>query len=246
MSTSLYGELRQFPASLYGAAADPADTVLLRDAVANNLLHAADSMGQVRVNYVGIKSGSIDVFETFDTVLANAPSQTFCALGGQPFGPWPLTLHADMTPYILRIRVGVASSNTTASTLQLRVVIAPIGAEVLSEVDRAQDNVFHVEWVSSGAGSIGTTPTWIDDNGTTRFARTQDNDFTSYMVVSAAQAEEWTQRYPIADAVSGGTPRAVDQCLVAAHVFGSTTHNVAESRCVPRLYGLHIQEYVGT
>lgn len=241
MSTSIHSGIVAFDASLYGTDDDPADTTIVRDGIANGLLHAADSMGQVRVNvcYPDGSSFASDAWEYGDIASSPVANQWY-RIGGGPFGEWPLTIHNDGTPYKLRIRVGVAASSGGASTQTLRVVIAPNNFAV-SERDQEADNVFQVVFLSV---TIGTTPTWAYD-GTSGISESRSqgtaNSLTT-LTVPARRAAAWTRSTTMYDAVSSGSPSEIQQCLVGAHVFGKTS----VSGIVTRLHALHISEYVGT
>lgn len=222
MSTSYHEGLIPLGSALYGAAADPMDAVLMRDGVANGLLHAADSMGQARVNYnrptgtyASIASGSAGLWRPFTC--------------GQ-LGSWPLTAHADGTPYKLRIRVGMSASASSANTIRIRVVIAPLGraSAVLHEA------VDHVYSVSVTASTV-TSPTWV--TGASRGIVASE----TLLTISAETAREWIARVPTYDAVSSASPAEVQQILVAAHVYGSSSG----ASSLPRLHALHLSEYCG-
>jgi hypothetical protein len=231
VSTSLHNGIVEFAASLYGTDDDPVENSIVRDGLANGLLHAADSMAQVRVNYFPILSAAANGQDTFETVESSPTTGTWYRVGGSPFGEWPLTLHADGTPYKLRVRIGVSASSSTASTQLVRVVIAPNSHAVL-ERDLSADNVYQISFAS---GTVGTTPTWV--------AGTSQGDAASatLITVDADTARSWTRDVQVYDAVSSATPRDTMQCLVAAHVYALTSNASVQAR----LYALHIAEYVG-
>lgn len=225
MSTSIHEGIVEFAPSLYGAANDPMDTAIMRDGVANGLLHAADSMGQVRVNYFPIDSGfanNVDDFETTDTLVVGQWSR----IGGSPFATWPITLRSDGTPYVLRVRIFGAVSATVA-TATFAVVVAPLTDSAL-ELERDRDNVFT-------ATATATTPAWLSGTSGT-------NSYTTRMEFTAEDSETWTREQGTFDAVSGASPVGIQQCLVSCVVFAKST--VAAR--LPRLYGLHVQEYYGS
>lgn len=232
MSTSIHNGRVEFAASIYGAAADPLDTTIMRDGVANGLLHAADSMAQVRVNVMYADSstfggsGSEGSAVGIDPIVVN----TWYRIG-RPFGEWPLTLHANGTPYLLRLRfAGATDGGGAGGTATFRIVIAPNNATAIADVEAVADHVFET------AGTVATTPTWL--TGATRGS----GAYTTYLKVSAEKAAQWTRSVSVYDAVSGASPRAIDQCLVSAHVFAKTT----DALDVPTMFALHITEYVGT
>jgi len=231
MSTSIHDGLVRFAGSLSGAAFDPVDTAIMRDGVANGLLHAADSYGQVRVNYhpigAAFAGNDLDAFETIET---DPVEDQWYAVGGAPFGSWPLTMHAaSATPYVLRVRLGVAASSTDgAVTHTYRVVIAPDGA-ALEELPLSVDHVFEV------SGGASSTIAWA--SGTSQGSIGS----ATLLTVTPAQADAWTRLVAAYDAVSSGSPTAIDQVLVNAWVFAKTT----TSGVLPRVHALHLTEYCG-
>ena len=234
MPTSIHSGLVPFPAAAYGAAADPVSAAVVRDGIANGLLHAADSHGQVRVNYMPIAAARANGQDAFATIPAPPTPGQWYQVGAGPFGPWPLTLRADGTPYRLRLRVGVAASMTGDVELEIRVVIAPADSRGTARalVDAPVDYVWGTTWK---ADDTGTTPTWA--TGATRA-----EGFPTMLVLDAATAAAWTVNTSTYDAVSSASPVQVQQVLVAAHVFAKT----ADAERLPRLHALHIAEYVGT
>lgn len=233
MSTSIHNGLAPFAASLYGGSDDPVDTTIARDGIANGLLHAADSYGQVRVNYMapvdvaGVEAGSVALFETINGGTVSA----WYRVGGSPFGEWPITLHADGTPYRCRVRIGGASSAVVGTgQVQFRVVLAPSDFAARIEAARSVDYVFETTATTSG------TVAWLA--GATKGS----GAYQTMLELDAATAARWTRNVSIYDAVSSASPRSIQQCLVSAHVFASTTGVEDE----PHLHALHIAEYVGT
>lgn len=232
MSTSIHKGLVTLPTSIYGAANDPLDAVTVRDGIANGLLHCADSIGQVRVNYFPIAAGVANGQDSYETIESSPTEGVWYLVGGSPFGEWPLTLRWDGKPYMLRVRAGVAASASGSSTLTMRVVIAPNGSGP-RERERPVDHVWETSWTAS---STGTTPTWATG------ATLGDEEYATLLAVSAAQADAWRRAVSTYDAVSAASPVAVDQCLVSAWVYAKTS----SAQALPRLHALHIQEYIGT
>jgi hypothetical protein len=233
MSTSIHNGRVQFADSLYGTDNDPADVTILRDGVVNGLLHCADSYAQVRVNFVHPDYSTFAAaaaYEYNQTVDTTPTPNAWYRMEGSPFGEWPLTLHDDGTPYVLRVRVGGASSGGAATgTITFRVVIAPANAG-LGELELAADHIFET------AGTTSTSVAWL--TGATRGSGAH----TTRMELSATRAGRWTREIDVYDAVSSATQRQVRQCLVSAHVFAKTTNALD----VPRLHALYLAEYVGT
>lgn len=231
MSTSIHGGLVELAGSLYGAATHPADTAQLRDGLANGLLHIADEFGQVRVNYCPIAptfaTNDLDAFETVDaTPIADRWYQV-----GAPFGVWPLTCASEGTPYRLRVRLAVASTALDAAeTHDYRVVLAPDGRG-REEMLLSEDHVFAVT-----TSPQGTTGSWA--SGTSQ----GDLGHATLLTLDAPRARGWVSRVSVYDAVSSGSPRSIDQLLVAAYVFARTS----DPTNLPRVHRLFLAEYVGT
>lgn len=223
-ASSIHSGIVPFAPSLWGTDDDPEDTVLHRDGTANGLLHAADSIGQVRVNYMPVAAGVADGQETFATIDTGPEADVYYHVG--VFGRWPLTIRADGTPYRLRIRVAGASSSTNDAPT-FRVVIAPNFPEALAGKTSDEDSVFEA------SGTATTTIAWL--SGTSQGSAAA----ATYVQVSAEQARDWTAEQVVFDAVNAGTPRSIQQCLVSAWVWAKQG-GVDD---LPRLYGLHIQEF---
>jgi hypothetical protein len=228
MSTSIHRGIVEINTSHYGTDDDPIDTVTARDGILNGLLHCGDSMGQVRVNYMPIASAAANGQDAFETIEASPIANQWYRVGAAPFGEWPLTCRWDRTPYKLVVRLGAATSSA-AGTTTFRVVICPM-MDAIAELDREVDHV----WETSFAGT--TTIAW-------RTGASQGSTASATLItVSRANALAWLRDVPIYDAVSSASPRSVQQCLVAAHVFAKTSNTGA----LPRLHALFIDEYVGT
>lgn len=232
MATSILtgGGLVEFAASLYGTDDDPMDAVMMRDGVMHGLLHAADSMAQVRVNYLPIASAAAEGQDSFETTEPPANTTDYLLLGGSPFGPWPLTVRANGQPYKLRVRIAGAVSATPA-TATFRVILAAAGAR-LSETDilEALDSTFEAEATS-------TTAAWLSGSSQGSLAN------STLITVSTDQVRSWTRNVPIFNAVSSPSAgQTIRQVGVKVYVFAKTTNT---SR-LAQLHALHIQEYIGT
>lgn len=222
------GGLVDFAASLYGTDDDPMGATVMRDGVWHGLHHAADSMAQVRVNFMGLDDDVVEGQDQFGTTETIGSVLDYYLVGGSPFGEWPLTLRADGTAYKLRIRIAGSISATIAAAT-FRVVIGPSRPLRNAEVLEPLDSIYEVEFTTA-------TPTWGTGaaQGSTASA--------TILTVSSRQVREWITDTPIYDAVSspaGG--RTIEQCMVAAHVYV----NMNNTARLPRLNALHISEYLG-
>lgn len=232
MTTSIHSAIVPFATSLYGAAADPVDTTISRDGVANGLLHCADSYAQVRVNVMHPDYSTFNAPAAYEynETAANPPTaNTWYRIEGTPFGEWPLTFHSDGTPYLLRVRIaGRSSGGAGSGTVTFRVVIAPANAG-LGELESPSDHIFETD------GTTSTSVAWL--TGATRGSEA----YETRMELAAARADAWTRAVNVYDAVSGANSAQIRQCLVSAHVFAKTTNALD----VPRLHALHIAEFSG-
>jgi hypothetical protein len=230
MGTGVFsgGGIVEFAAALYGTDDDPTDTVIMRDGVLHGLHHAADSMGQVRVNYMPIGNAVSEGQDEFETIETPANTLDYYLVGGSPFGEWPLTLRADGSAYKLRIRIA-GSVGATPNNGTFRVVIGPSRALRDSEVEEALDSTFEAVFTT-------TTATW-ETSGASQGASSS----ATLLTISAGQVRDWVRDVGVYNAVSSASDNSVQQCLVAAHVYAKT-NNVAR---LPQLNALHIQEFVG-
>ena len=226
MSTSISERIVRTDEGLYGDAGEYVDTVLMRRVVANNLHHAADSMGQVRVNYWPAKpfGGNLAGFAETDGI---DEAGRWYLMGGCPMGPWPLTLRADGTPYRLVIRMAAAVSSG-AGTADLRVIIAPSYSSALEGLTEDSDRVYLAANVSATSSTLVTGVSQGDASSST------------FLDVPRDLAVSWIQEWPTFDDVSGASPVSIQACMVSAWVFAKSTSTSAE----PRLYGLHLHEYI--
>lgn len=225
MSTSIFGYPVVTGTDLYGASTDPTDTTILRDTIANGLLHYADEYAQVRV--CAAFPGSAVTFNgaTNATVDASPTAAQWYLLAGGCLGPWPLTQHMDGRGYALRIRLRGCTSNVAGEVI-FRVVLAPLG-RALEYRDQTVDFV----WTS--VATTSTSPSWL--TGTTSNTGLQNR-----LVVDAATALSWV-RSGISAPEDAVTPRSISQCLVALHVYAKTTNSAG----LPQMFGCYAAEYVG-
>ena len=229
--TSIFGSggIVQFAATLYGTDDDPMDAVMLRDGVHHGLHHGADSMAQVRVNFLSLHDDVVEGQAQFGTTETPASTDDWLLVDSSPFGPWPLTLRADGSGYKLRIRTfGSVSSATGSPTAVVRVVIRPPRSLTTAEVLDDVDSTYEVSFTSA-------TPAWVA--GASKGSAAS----ATLLTVSASQVASWTRDSSAYDAVSSPTDRTVEQCLVSAHVYAKTSNTAR----LARLYGLHISEFVG-
>lgn len=192
--------------------------------VVNNALHYADEQAQVRVTWCAL-SGQ---FLTTDAIVAGNVN-TYLPIS--TFGPFPVAIRADDTPYIFRVRLHGSSS--AANSVTFRAALAPIVGPVdpALGLDYAREQVNAAGTNVLVASTSSTTPAWLAASGG---ATTRDADdvivdgFETMATVSAAGASARTL--------------SVDVPMLAVHVWAASTTAAAQ----PRLSGLYYAEYVGT
>jgi len=140
--------------------------------------------------------------------------------------PWPISLRADGSSYKLRLRVGGASSGGHA--VKFAVVLAPI------------ENALEIVSASSTDASFETTTTTSASAAWLTGASQGSGAYTTMVTLDAATAALYMRNTDTPVDLSGARS-TVAQCLVALTIYGST----ANTGSVPRLYGLHAQEFVG-
>jgi hypothetical protein len=224
MSTSIFRYPVPVGTAVYGAAADNAGAGVLRDTIANGLLHYADSYAQVRV--CAAFPGSAVTFNgaTLSTVESAPTTNQWYLLSGGVLGAWPLTQRLDGSGYNVRIRLRGATSNA-AGTVDFRLVLCPVG-RVYEYVDADTDFV----WTASGITS--TSAAWL--SGTTELS-----SLANRLEVDSDTALSWVRN--VAAPEDATTPRGIQQCLVGLHIFGRTSNATG----LPRVYGAYAAEYIG-
>lgn len=204
------------------ASAEDVSSRALRT-LANNAHHYADQKCHHLVNWVSPASGVVPVGWT--PYLVPSPVSTdFVLLSA--FGPFPLTVHGDRSSYDLRLELlGATSSGGTAVTFAAVVVDDPERARRYVE-DAADTPDAGVIFTATSSA----TPAWLA-------ATTGAKQFQpSRSLVDRM----WGARSTLLD--TGGDPTTVDTCEAFLVVFAKTANVLA----TPRLYGVHLSEYVGT
>lgn len=207
----------------YAAATYPVGPVVARDVICNNLDHYADEMAQVRFQFVPtVTYAAAKSFLTPRTsgVVVNTWYQVAAS------APFPISLRADGTSYRLRMRLGGASSGGHA--VKFAAVLAPVGAAQAVVNESSSDASFET------ATTTSATAAWLTG------ASQGSGAYTTMVTLSAAEAALYSRMTDTPVDLSGARS-AVAQCLVSIVVFGST----ANTGSVPRLYGVHAEEFVG-
>jgi hypothetical protein len=224
MSTSIFGYPVPIGTTVYGDAVDTTSTAVLRDGIANGLLHYADSYAQVRV--CAAFPGAAVTFngQTQATIESAPTANQWYLLQGGILGAWPLTQHLSGKAYELRIRLRGKTTNASGSC-SFRLVLCPLG-RVFEYIDQDVDFV----WTASGITS--TSAAWLT-------GQTTDNALANRLVVDSATALSWVRTVSAPEDAT--TPRSIQQCLVALHVLGRTTNAAG----LPQVFGAYAAEYVG-
>jgi hypothetical protein len=234
-STGVFGSggIVEFAPSLYGTDDDPMDTVVMRDGVHHGLHHGADSMAQVRVNFVGIGDDVVEGQTQFSTIDTPADTSTYYLMDGSPFGPWPLTVRADGTAYKLRYRIaGSVSDATGGPTGTIRVIIHPHIPLTRSEITQALDSSLEATFTT-------TTATWASGAAVGTLGSDASD---TILTVSSDQIRGWIRDVSVFNAVSSPADgRSIQQVPVAAHVYAK----IDDVTKLPQLRALHIQEFIG-
>lgn len=152
---------------------DGIEVATVRDIIVNNLLHAADQNGQVRVNWTSETGAYYEVGTApYD---ANATWVRVCNLG-----QFPLSIRHDGKSYYMRVRVGMSSSDGRTINTRLVVQSRPY------QTGDANNGV----WGSTPLGNVtdlqhsSTTAIWVDGGA---------------LVLSAQQVETATRPMAVAN-----------------------------------------------
>jgi hypothetical protein len=229
MATSVYeGRIRTARSFDADAALDAG---FVRDFVQNNLNHLADESAQVRVAYAATLNGLDDT----QPGVAGYNSPGNFALGDQwypltSFGPFPIRIRKNGTPYRMRVRVNAAATVAT-NDVKIRLVLCPFSLS-----NSFSDASFDFVWESSTFSS--TSATWLTGSSQ------GPNAWATQLSVTGADASSWIAETSSPSAISGSAV-AIEQVLVSLNVFYSIEESTAQDRLSPGLFALYAAEYVG-
>jgi len=220
-ASSIKSGIISFDLSLFGAAGDPMDTVLMRDGVMNGLLHLADEFAQIRCNWA---AQTVPIKNGYRTTTTSAVADEWYRIG--EVARWPIQFRANGNPYKVRIRIGGHSNNASYTATFGAVLSPPATGPIYIGV--GDDWVFHT------AGTTGTTPAWL--TGTS-----QGTVGSATILTLPTAADMWwsTPESTLADL--GGNPASVTQTIVSLTIFGKTSNASGEAR----LDAVHASEYIG-
>ena len=227
MGTSpLAGRIRTGRAFDENAALDAGFT---RDFVLNNLCHAADEFAQVRVAW----GATLAAFDDTQVGITGFASPTSGTIGDTwyplySFGPWPIPLRVDGTPYRMRILLVAAAPNAN-SAFALRAVLCP-AAQAPTIVTGSTDNVWESVTFTTTSGAILTGASQGPNAWATQVSMTAEQAARDIVPVSTISG-------------LGGGPLGASQCLVGLHVYYSTFTTVDGAS--PILLGAYAAEFVG-
>lgn len=229
MATSVYEGRIQTARSFDADAA--LDAGFVRDFVQNNLNHLADESAQVRVAYAATLNGLDDT--TSGIGGYNAPGDfTLGAVWYElaSFGPFPIRIRKDGTPYRMRVRVNAKAAVAT-NDVKIRLVLCPrsrAAGYVASSLD--------LVWESATFSS--TTAAWLTG------ASQGSNAWTTQVSVLNSEAVSWITETGT-PSIIGGSSVATEQVLVSLNAFYSIEESVAQDRLSPVMLALYGAEYVG-
>lgn len=218
------GARRIFPSTQLDVD-EPVDNYFVRDAIGNNVVHAADCAARQWVNWVSPTS-SVWGGGTVARYIQPATMVSGYNLVHQA-GPFALTLFGDRTPYVLRVKLlGARSGGAGSVTFAVSVgVEAPPLLPDLALASPAQSVVF-------GAVS-STTPAWATPSTPSNGVIALDRS-----VVDATMIVGRETRFDD----TGSERTLVLSAEATVYVWASTTDPV---NSLARLHGLHVGEYVG-
>lgn len=223
--SSPFGGRRDFDLAVIGAEDQSVNSVICRDYVSNNVLHAADqTCARTLVNWMAADDAYIvDNVDQFTTGYYRA-DQWLC-IGG--YGPFDLSVrtNADGVPVPYRVRAAVyAASGAAAATYYALEVVpgqyldANIAGGMLVSLAPATDgsNLIYLGTTSS------TTAAWLSPS------------FNGWCDVTMDAVSIETRS--VID-VPGGTSHVnLQTCTVGLRLL-------AYGDAVPRVYGLHVAEF---
>jgi hypothetical protein len=198
MSSSIFEGRLQFATAEHDA--DDPLSAHYAQALANNALHYADEMSQVRVAWRAL-SGQKLIFKASGAVV-----NTFYRIAA--FGPFPWTLKSDGTPYVARVRLaGFSSDNTNTITLRA----------VLSTPDRSRQN---------SSAYIGDTANTMDATSASSTSAWLVGASTK-MEPTKEHAGESIRRMHVITATGGTKVETVEVCMMTLSIWGSTANLAA-------------------
>lgn len=205
-----------------GAAQLPIDTVAVRDVLLNNLCHYADTFGQTRVAWCSpISTYASKQFLRPRTSPAPVVDE-FYEIGS--FGPFPIQLRADGSPY--KLAIWATGFSSAGDTVTFRIAVCPV-PRVREVIREAQD------WVWQ---ATTTSTTSADLSGTSRGSAAS----ATLLTLSAARASGWASAEGTLVDLAGA-PAGVEQTLVSVCVWAAST----DAASYPALSGLYAREWIG-
>jgi hypothetical protein len=220
--SSPFGGRRDFDLALAGED-DSVNTVLCRDYISNNILHAADqTCAKVLVNWMAADDAYIvDNVDQFSTGYYRA-DQWLCIAAYGPFDLSTRLVDGVVKPYRIRAAVFAASStaNSTSYALEItrgRFLDSDIPGGVLTTLmPGTETNIIFLGSTSS------TTPGWLTPSGNGWCDPTLD----------AVTIEERS----VIDLPGGSVRVSLETSTIGLRLL-------AYGDAEPRVYGLHVAEF---
>jgi hypothetical protein len=189
--------------------------------LASTAHHYADQKCNHLVNWTAAKTSMMAAGQGYMQPFQN--STDFARV--MSYGPLPLTLKPDRTAYPVRLELAAASS-VFGTTVTFAAVLVP---QLALGSDFVEDTTIVSQHGVIFTGVSATTPSWRGaSSGSTFFVPDQS-------IVDAALGARDT----LTD--TSGTPATVDTREVWLVVYAKRS-----GAATPRLYGVHLSEYVGT
>lgn len=224
-NTSLHKGRVRIGASLL-AADQPVDTGVVRDVVANNLAHIADShSAQPRAAWsamVTSVSGAQGYLQSRETVLT---SDGFYYIWSSP--PFPMLIRETGYSYQLRVRLaGMTSSG--GDEVALLVTLKPAGTNPYYAAANSGTDASYLASTSSATSAYLT--------GVSQGV----GGYETRIMLDPLEVGEATRT--VSALASTSTYGAVDQCLVQLFVYGRSTDDIASAA---RLTAVSAADWLG-
>lgn len=238
-----------FEPALYRRSNDPMCASRVRDGVLNGVLHKADSVSQVRVNWQPVSEG-LTVVGTprrwatgRESTVAATRAGDWYVLEATPFGVVDVPVHGsgERYEYLLRTAWGAASPTFTdpppAATIKVRIFLYPEGGDPRVEHDRAVDHVWEAEYEATVAGYSGAVL-----SGATR----GPGAHATKLVLDPA--DDWPRvELDVPNSIGGGDRRPARVLRAAIGVAASVSLDPTpgEPPIFPLMRSLYVQGFVG-
>lgn len=179
---------------------DPLHTDMIREGLADTLLHLDDQDGQCRCAWVAESTAK------FRTTGTPAAVNTYYPI--TIFGPWSISLKANGTPFTMVVRIA-GSSDAQTFAVKFRAVLSTLRDAPAALAIGGADTL------TTATTTANMTAGWLADAAATNLVTLTD-----------VQARNATQSVATLDALAGD-PATVSMCLVYLHLYGSTANTAS-------------------